>query len=90
MEHDSRNSLDSTSNIGAKWAVDDAGYKQAYGNVFCGSFFLRAEGALNGWNMGGTAQQLYEQGITTSMQQWGITDNALINSYINGNQFPSR
>lgn len=25
--------------------------------------FLRAEGALRGWNMGGTAQQFYEQGI---------------------------
>ena len=25
--------------------------------------FLRAEGALRGWNMGGTAQQFYEQGV---------------------------
>lgn len=25
--------------------------------------FLRAEGALRGWNMGGTAQQFYEEGI---------------------------
>src|SRR6185437_15908337 len=27
--------------------------------------FLRAEGALRGWNMGGTAQSLYETGIQT-------------------------
>ena len=28
--------------------------------------FLRAEGALRGWNMGGTAQCFYEQGIRTA------------------------
>lgn len=33
--------------------------------------FLRAEGALRKWNMGGTAKELYEQGITLSFQQWG-------------------
>ena len=45
------------------------------------SYFLRAEGALNGWNMGGTAKDLYEQGISTSLQQWGITDNTAIQNY---------
>ncbi len=34
-------------------------------------YFLRAEGALRGWNMGGTAQSLYETGIQTSFTQWG-------------------
>ena len=34
-------------------------------------FFCRAEGALAGWNMGGSAQHLYEQGITASFDQWG-------------------
>ncbi len=33
--------------------------------------FLRAEGALRGWNMGDDAQTLYEQGITLSFEQWG-------------------
>lgn len=34
---------------------------------------LRAEGALRGWsNMGGTAQDLYEQGIRTSFDQYGL------------------
>ncbi len=28
--------------------------------------FLRAEGAIRGWNMGGTAQSFYEQGIRTA------------------------
>lgn len=35
--------------------------------------FLRAEGALRGWNMGGTAQELYEEGIALSFSQWGAT-----------------
>ena len=33
--------------------------------------FLRAEGALIGWNMGGTAQEFYEQGIRLSFEEWG-------------------
>ena len=33
-------------------------------------YFLRAEGALRGWNMGGgTAQSYYEKGITTSFEE---------------------
>lgn len=35
--------------------------------------FLRAEGALNGWNMGGTARGFYEQGIRLSFEQWGVS-----------------
>lgn len=33
--------------------------------------FLRAEGALRGWNMGGTAQNFYEQGVRLSFEEWG-------------------
>lgn len=36
------------------------------------SWFLRAEGALRGWDMGGTAQELYEQGVRTSMSERGV------------------
>ncbi|WP_373514295.1 SusD/RagB family nutrient-binding outer membrane lipoprotein [Persicitalea sp.] len=51
--------------------------------------FLKAEGALKGWNMGpGTAQEFYEKGIETSMKQWGITDAAAISAYINGTSTP--
>ena len=36
-------------------------------------WFLRAEASLRGWtNPGGTTQQLYENGITTSFTQWGV------------------
>jgi hypothetical protein len=36
------------------------------------SYFLRAEGALKGWNMGGTAQSFYEAGISKSFDQYGL------------------
>jgi len=42
-------------------------------------YFLRAEAALRGWNnAGGTAQQLYEQGINTSFAQWGVTSSTYL------------
>jgi hypothetical protein len=53
------------------------------------SYFLRAEGALNGWNMGGNAIDFYNQGITLSLQQWGITDNTAIQNYMNGTTTPA-
>jgi hypothetical protein len=53
------------------------------------NYFSRAEGALNGWNMGGSAQSLYEEGIRMSLRQWGITDTATINAYVAGNTLPT-
>ncbi|MCD8312720.1 MAG: SusD/RagB family nutrient-binding outer membrane lipoprotein [Bacteroidales bacterium] len=38
------------------------------------AWFLRAEGALKGWNMGGNnAQYYYEQGIRSSFDEWGAS-----------------
>ena len=34
--------------------------------------FLRAEGALLGWSMGGTAKEFYEEGIKLSFEEWGV------------------
>ncbi|MGN1234100.1 MAG: SusD/RagB family nutrient-binding outer membrane lipoprotein [Candidatus Cryptobacteroides sp.] len=34
--------------------------------------FLMSEGAMKGWNMGGTAQDFYEKGITLSFEQWNV------------------
>ena len=45
-------------------------------------YLLRAEGALVGWNMGGTAQELYETGIRMSIQKWTDADGATIDAYI--------
>ncbi len=36
-------------------------------------YFLRAEGALRGWNMNGTAKDLYEQGVRTSFEYLGVS-----------------
>lgn len=36
------------------------------------SYFLRAEGALRGWEMGGTAQEFYEDGIAISFEENGV------------------
>lgn len=36
------------------------------------SFFLRAEGALRGWNMGGTAESFYNQGVSVSFIENGL------------------
>jgi hypothetical protein len=54
------------------------------------SYFLRAEGALKGWNMGGNAKDLYEEGIRQSLQWWvpGIAD-ADIDAYINSEATPA-
>ena len=32
-------------------------------------FFLRARGALRGWDMGGTAKSFYEQGVRMSFEE---------------------
>ncbi len=37
------------------------------------SYFLRAEGALKGWNMGGTAKDFYELGVAASFKTHGVT-----------------
>lgn len=53
------------------------------------AYFLKAEGALKGWNMGtGTAKDFYEKGIEIAMKQWGIADAAAITAYINGTTPP--
>lgn len=36
-------------------------------------YFLRAEAALRQWSNAGNAADMYNQGIATSMQQWGAT-----------------
>lgn len=73
--------------VGARWSSTSFGgvtnYLVTRQNVMAAAeaYFLRAEGALLGWNMGGTAKELYEKGIATSMNQWGITDADAIAAY---------
>lgn len=84
------------SNIGRRWAYSfDGGLPNNENEITptnvmysAEAYFLRAEGALLGWNMGGTAKDLYEAGITTSFNQWGITDATIIQNYINSTNTP--
>jgi hypothetical protein len=81
------------SHVGPRWSstsvkvgttvVGLASYSSTPQNVIetAEAYFLRAEGALLGWNMGGTAKDLYNLGIKYSMNQWGITDATAISNY---------
>lgn len=89
-----RNQGVNNSNIGTKWvtyegttpsAVLDAPYEIM---CYAEALFLRAEGALNGWNMGGDAQSLYEAGVRASMEQWGV-EESLIDTYIQSTATPA-
>ena len=52
-------------------------------------YFLRAEGALENWAMGGTAQALYEEGIRTSMLDRTLADTSTIDAYIVSTNVPA-
>ena len=90
------NKHESNSHVGPRWTNADIypggikGHLATPQNVMstAEAYFLRAEGALLGWNMGGTAKQLYEDGITNSMKQWGITNTTVITNYINSTATP--
>lgn len=88
------NKVDANSHVGPRWTAPQSGgiasYYSTPANVMCAAeaWFLRAEGALLGWDMGGTSRELYEAGITNSMKQWGIADNGVIQAYLNGTSAP--
>ena len=75
------NKYDNNSHQGPRWSNSTLGGRSDYlatpQNVMsvAESYFNRAEGALLGWNMGGTPKDLYNQGIANSFKQWGITDD---------------
>lgn len=52
-------------------------------------YFLRAEGALRGWDMGGTAEELYNEGIETSLKERTTASSATISDYINSVKTPT-
>jgi hypothetical protein len=80
---------DKLSAMGPKWQPVDAQSSITWEIMMSAeAYFLRAEGALKGWNMGGTAEELYNSGIEKSMIQWGITDQAAINAYRQSTNVP--
>lgn len=51
------------------------------------SYFLRAEGDLEGWAMGGTAADFYTQGVTASLEENGVGSSAA--AYLNSTNPPA-
>lgn len=91
---DAKNAPTANAKVGKRWSSPDFGGSDNFLttplNVMAvaESYFNRAEGALLGWSMGGTAKQLYEAGIRESMEQWGITDAGAIAAYTASNKVP--
>lgn len=89
-----RNKPASVSNIGPHWIYYDGmspvARMDATNTIMhaCESYFLRAEAALRGWNAGGTAEELYNKGIKTSMEEWNVTANET-DSYLTGTSNPA-
>lgn len=86
------------SNLGTRWTYWDLNINDWKTNYdvpqdimhAAEAYFLKAEGVLNNWNMGGgTSQSYYEMGIKTSMEQWGITNAATVNNYIQSTATPT-
>jgi hypothetical protein len=84
------------SNIGSYWITYSS--STAYTNNITArqhvlsaaeSYFLRSEGALNGWAMGGSAKDLYEKGIGVSLRQWGIANETTIAGYTSSANLPA-
>ena len=55
-------------------------------------FFLRAEAALRGWNMGGSAREFYEAGIRASFSENGVSgeDGYITNSTLRPTRYVDR
>jgi hypothetical protein len=91
-----KNLPNNNSQQGPRWTPATLGLAGGIGaplatpqNVMCTAeaYFLRAEGALKGWAMGGgTAESYYEDGIRNSFKQWGITTDPT--GYIESSNVP--
>lgn len=81
---------DRYSDMGIDWQNDSKGGSNPRMDIMQASevYFLRAEGALIGWNMDGSAQDLYEEGIRLSMMANTSASAADIEAYIQGSNTP--
>lgn len=82
------NSNENTSNVSAWLQPENMNTTPQVVMYAAEAYLLRAEGAVNNWNMNGTAKELYEKGIEMSMLTWNVTDQSVINEYINGTSLP--
>ncbi len=60
------------SRIGAKFRDDPAGFSPLY--KASETYYMMAEAALRGWNVPMTAEEAYNQGVLTSMEENGVSD----------------
>ena len=82
------NHYNHTSNVSFKLQPDNMNTNPQTIMYTAEAYLLRAEGAVYGWAMGATAQELYEEGIRMSMHTWEITDETVISTYLNGTTLP--
>lgn len=76
------------SNVGMRFSRTAMATNSRIVLTYAETCFLLAEASLNGWAVTGTAKEWYEKGITASMQQFGVTDNARITAYVAGTALP--
>ena len=78
--------------VGKKWLPINNGGTNEPDHIMEAAevFFLRAEGALRGWNMGGTAKSFYEEGIKASLKFRTTASDAVINAYVASTKKPSK
>lgn len=84
-----QNSYDNNSNVSVYLQPENMNTTPQTVMYTAEAYFARAEGAVNGWDMGGTAKEFYEKGIESSMNTWGIIDPTVISTYINGTSLPT-
>lgn len=74
--------------LGSRFSASDAKNTEPFMVMNAAeSYFLRAEGAVKGWNMKGTVEELYDKGIECAMNTWGISGDA-VTTYINSGKRP--
>jgi hypothetical protein len=85
---DSTRHYDKLSTMSARWSTPGNEYSTPIEVMLSSdAYFLRAEGALKGWNMGITAEEAYNKGIEMSLSYWGA-DAATIAAYQAGTTTP--
>ena len=67
------------SRVGSMFRDDPAGYTPFYKS--CETYYMLAEAAMNGWDVGITAQGAYEKAVRLSMEDMGVAE-AEVEAYL--------
>ncbi|WP_203226898.1 SusD/RagB family nutrient-binding outer membrane lipoprotein [Confluentibacter flavum] len=78
------------SNMGSAYKLRQNGGTEGPYEIMSASeiYFLRAEGALQGWNMGGSTKDMYEAGIRASLMSKAGSNEVVIGEYTNSFNTP--